>query len=62
VQAVLWNGTSALAPIDQPMPDGLVVVPLSDRPPSELVVAWPRTARSPLVRGFIQVAGHCWHT
>lgn len=62
VQAVLWNGTSALAPIDQPMPDGLVVVPLSDRPPSELVVAWPRTARSPLVRGFIQVAEHCWHT
>lgn len=62
LQAVLWNGTSALAPMDQPMPDGLVVVPLSDRPPSDLVVAWPRAARSPLVRGFIQVAEKCWHT
>ncbi|MBO8191524.1 LysR family transcriptional regulator [Streptomyces oryzae] len=57
LQAVLWNGTSALAPLDQPLPAGLVVVPLSDRPPSDLVVAWPRTAaRSPLVRGFVQVA------
>lgn len=61
LQAVLWNNTSALAPVDQAMPDGLVVVPLSDRPPSDLVVAWPRTARSPLVRGFIQVAEKCWH-
>ena len=62
LQAVLWNGTSALAPIDQPLPDGLVVVPLSDRPPIDLVVAWPRTARSPLVRGFVQVAKNGWHT
>lgn len=62
LQAVLWNGTSALAPIDQPLPAGLVVVPLSDRPPSDLVVAWPRTARSPLVRGFVHVAEDCWHT
>ncbi|MEU2422252.1 LysR family transcriptional regulator [Streptomyces sp. NPDC007851] len=62
LQAVLWNNTSALAPVDQPMPDGLVVVPLSDRPASDLVVAWPRTALSPLVRGFIQVAQNCWHT
>ncbi|MGW2637796.1 LysR family transcriptional regulator [Streptomyces sp. NPDC001348] len=59
LQAVLWNGTSALAPVDQPLPAGLVVVPLSDRPPSDLVVAWPRTARSPLVRVFVQVAVHC---
>lgn len=62
LQAVLWNGTSALAPIDQPLPAGLVVVPLSDRPPSDLVVAWPRAACSPLVRGFIQVAKHSRHT
>lgn len=62
LQAVLWNGTSALAPIDQPLPAGLVVVPLSDRPSSDLAVAWPRAACSPLVRGFIQVAKHCWHT
>ncbi|MEV4145975.1 LysR substrate-binding domain-containing protein [Amycolatopsis sp. NPDC049691] len=60
LQAVLWNGTAALAPVDQPLPAGLVVVPLADRPPSDLVVAWPKTGRSPLVRGFVQVAatGH----
>ncbi|MGW3124334.1 LysR family transcriptional regulator [Streptomyces sp. NPDC001107] len=62
LQGVLWNGTSALAPIDQPLPAGLVVVPLADRPPSDLVVAWPRAASSPLVRGFVQVAKHGWHT
>ncbi|MFF4020129.1 LysR family transcriptional regulator [Streptomyces sp. NPDC001843] len=62
LQAVLWNGTSALAPVDQPLPAGLVVVPLNDRPPSDLVVAWPRTARSPLVRGFVQVAENCRRT
>ncbi|RAJ56095.1 DNA-binding transcriptional LysR family regulator [Streptomyces sp. Amel2xB2] len=56
LRAVLWNGTSALAPVDQPLPAGLVAVPLSDRPPSGLVVAWPGTARSPLVRSFVQVA------
>lgn len=60
LQAVLWNGTAALAPVDQPLPAGLVVVPLADRPPSDLVVAWPKSGRSPLVRSFVQVAatGH----
>lgn len=56
LRAVLWNGTSALAPVDQPLPAGLVVVPLADRPPSEIVVAWPRNGRSPLVRGFVGCA------
>ena len=56
LQAVLWNGTTALAPVDQPLPPGLVVVPLADRPPSDLVVAWPKAGRSPLVRSFVQVA------
>ena len=55
-QAVLWNGTSALAPVDHPMPAGLVTVPFSDRPPSALVVAWPKAGRNPLVRSFVQVA------
>ena len=58
LQAALWNGTSALAPVDQPLPRGLVVVPLGDRPPSELVVAWPKTSNSPLVRSFVQVAAN----
>ncbi len=57
LQAVLWNGTAALAPVDQPLPAGLVVVPLADRPPSDLVVAWLKAGRSPLVRSFVQVAG-----
>ncbi|WP_329048429.1 LysR substrate-binding domain-containing protein [Amycolatopsis sp. NBC_01488] len=56
LQAVLWNGTTALAPVDQPRPAGLTVVPLADRPPSDLVVAWPKTGHSPLVRSFVQVA------
>lgn len=60
LQAVLWNGTSALAPVDQLLPVGLVAVPLSDRPPSELVVAWPKSGRSPLVRSFVQLVENSW--
>ncbi|WP_235948579.1 LysR substrate-binding domain-containing protein [Nocardia terrae] len=56
LQAVLWNGTSALAPLYQPLPSGLVAVPFRDRPPSRLVVAWLKTARNPLIRSFVQVA------
>ncbi|MEV6609394.1 LysR family transcriptional regulator [Kutzneria sp. NPDC051319] len=56
LQAVVWNGISALAPVDQPLPAGLVVVALADRPPSEIVVAWPRTSRNPVVRGLVQAA------
>lgn len=62
LQAVVWNGTSALAPVDQPLPTGLTVVPLADRPPSEIVVAWPKTSRSPLVRSFVQVAETSYRT
>lgn len=60
LQAALWNGTSALAPIDQPLPAGLTAVPFADRPPSDLVIAWPRTGRTPLVRNFIHVAANAW--
>ncbi|MFF3573493.1 LysR family transcriptional regulator [Nocardia jiangxiensis] len=56
LQAVLWNATSALAPLDQPLPTGLVVVPFHDRPPSHLVVAQSEAAPSPLVRSFVQLA------
>ncbi|MET8999154.1 LysR substrate-binding domain-containing protein [Amycolatopsis sp. Hca4] len=55
LQAVLWNGIAALAPVDQPLPPGLRVVPVSDRPESELVVAWPK-AGGPLVRSFVRIA------
>jgi len=60
LQAALWNGTSALAPIDQPLPADLIAVPFADRPPGDLVVAWPKTGQSPLVRSFVHVTEHSW--
>ncbi|NBH05049.1 LysR substrate-binding domain-containing protein [Amycolatopsis sp. SID8362] len=56
LQAVLWNGISAFAPVGQPLPPGLRIVPVADRPPSDLVVAWPKSGGGPLVRGFVRVA------
>jgi DNA-binding transcriptional LysR family regulator len=56
LQSVLWNGTSALAPLNQNLPEGLVLVPVSDRPPTQLVVAWSGTSSSPLVRAFVDIA------
>ncbi|WP_319945547.1 LysR family transcriptional regulator [Nocardia macrotermitis] len=56
LQAVLWNTTCALAPADQPLPAGLVVVPFRDRPPSHLVVAHAKSTPGPLVRSFVQLA------
>ena len=56
IQSVLWNGMSALAPVNQALPRGLVVVPVTDREPSQLVVAWSGTAPSPLIRSFVEVA------
>lgn len=55
LQSVLWNGTSALAPVTQALPRGLRVVRVTDREPSRLVVAW-RGTPSPLVRAFAEVA------
>lgn len=56
LQSVLWNGTAALAPLDQVLPPGLVTVPVSDRPPSRLVLAWRAADPSPLVRSFVRIA------
>jgi DNA-binding transcriptional LysR family regulator len=56
LQSALWNGTSALAPLDQLLPAGLVAVPVTDRPPSRLVVAWRKAAPNPLVRSFVRLA------
>jgi hypothetical protein len=61
LQSVLWNGTSALAPLNQTLPQGLVVVPVSDREPSQLVVAWSGTSPSPLIRAFAEVAPTTHH-
>ncbi|NUR87590.1 MAG: LysR family transcriptional regulator, partial [Nonomuraea sp.] len=56
VQAVLWNGTVGMTTLGHPLPDGLVAVPLTDRPPSRLVVAWPERGDGPLVRSFARLA------
>ena len=53
---MLWNGTSALAPLNQKVPEGLTLVPVEDRPPNHLVVAWKTATHDPLVRSFIDVA------
>jgi len=54
LQSALWNGTCALAPLDQALPAGLVVVPVTDRPPSRLVVAWLQTGSNAVVRSFVR--------
>lgn len=38
------------------MPDGLIVIPLSDMPPSHVVVARRREDTNPLLRSFTQIA------
>ncbi|WP_200307572.1 LysR family transcriptional regulator [Streptomyces adelaidensis] len=56
VQAVLWNGTIGLAPLVDALPEGLVCVPLTDMPPSRLVVAWNTADADPLVHSFVRIA------
>lgn len=60
LQAVLWDGMSALAPCDQLTPAGLVIVPVTDRPPSRLVLVWPAADPSPLVRSFVRTAAEAY--
>lgn len=56
LQAVLWNGTVGIAPLTHALPDGLTLAPLTDMPPSPLVVAWATARESPLIRSFTQIA------
>jgi DNA-binding transcriptional LysR family regulator len=56
LQAVLWNGTVGLAPLTHALPAGLTCVPLTDMPPSRLVVAWNSGRSKPLIRSFTQIA------
>ena len=56
LQAVLWNGTIGLTPLTHAVPAGLTCVPLTDMPPSPLVIAWSTASGNPLVRSFIQIA------
>ncbi|MFI9230602.1 LysR family transcriptional regulator [Streptomyces rimosus] len=61
LQSVLWNGTVGLAPLVRSLPDGLTVVPLTDMPPSRLVIAWRGGDAGPLVRSFVQLAAERWN-
>jgi DNA-binding transcriptional LysR family regulator len=56
LQAVLWNGTVGVAPLGHALLDGLTVVPLTDMPPSRVVVAWAGTSPGPLIRSFARIA------
>ncbi|GAB3968256.1 LysR family transcriptional regulator [Actinoallomurus acanthiterrae] len=40
----------------EPAPDGLVLVPVTDAPPSRLVLAWNEQDRRPLVASFVAAA------
>ncbi len=62
LQAVLWNGMSALAPLDQVTPAGLITIPVLDRPPSRLVLAWPGIRPFPMVGSFVRIAAEVYRT
>ncbi|MEJ2856993.1 MULTISPECIES: LysR substrate-binding domain-containing protein [unclassified Saccharothrix] len=56
LQAVLWNGTVGLAPLGHDLPTTLAVVPVTDMPPSRVVVAWNKHDPNPLIHSFVQLA------
>jgi hypothetical protein len=56
MQSVLWSGSVGLTPVIHALPAGLVAIPVTDLPPSQLVVAWPSARPGPLVRSFAQIA------
>ncbi|MFF4753629.1 LysR family transcriptional regulator [Streptomyces sp. NPDC002514] len=55
-QAVLWNGTVGMTPLDHKPGQGLTVVPLTDMPPSRVVVAWNEGDTNPLLHSFVRLA------
>lgn len=55
-QAVLWNGTVGMTLLGHEPVRGLAVVPLSDMPPSRVVVAWNAVDTNPLIRSFVRIA------
>ncbi|MEU6230599.1 LysR substrate-binding domain-containing protein [Streptomyces sp. NPDC047042] len=60
-QAVLWNGTVGMTVLDHRTAEGLVVVPLTDMPPSRVVVAWNEGDTNPLLRSFVEIATAAYH-
>jgi DNA-binding transcriptional LysR family regulator len=57
VQSVLWNGTVGLAPLGHDLGE-LTVVPLTDLPPSPVVIAWRKD--DPLTRAFVEAAAQAY--
>jgi DNA-binding transcriptional LysR family regulator len=59
IHAVMWNDSIGLAPltpqIDE-LPEEVTTVPLSDMPPSRLVIAWNKGDANPRIRSLIQIA------
>jgi DNA-binding transcriptional LysR family regulator len=56
IQSVLWDDTVGLTTLTHTLPEGLTAVPLTGRPPSDLVVAWNSASTSPLIRSFVRIA------
>jgi DNA-binding transcriptional LysR family regulator len=56
VQSVLWNGTVGISLLGHDLPPGLTLVPLRDRPPSHLVLAWSSTNRTAPIRSLARIA------
>lgn len=56
LQAVLWNGMIGMMPLASELPAGLVLRPLIDKPPTQLVIAWHTRDAGPLVRSFVATA------
>ncbi|MFI6601603.1 LysR family transcriptional regulator [Nonomuraea sp. NPDC050536] len=56
LQAVLWNGTVGMSPLDLDPPEELTVVPLTDMAPSRVLAAWNEGDPNPLIQSFIQIA------
>ncbi|MEU2739879.1 LysR substrate-binding domain-containing protein [Streptomyces sp. NPDC007095] len=58
LQSVLWNDTVGLMPLahSQALPEGLTVIPLTEAPPSDLVIAWNSAHTTPLIRSFVSLA------
>ena len=62
LEAVLWNDTVGLGPLGHALPAGLAIVPVTDLPPSPLVVAWPAGTANPLVKSFARTAQTLYRT
>ena len=53
---MLWDGSTAIAPLHQPLPRGLVDIPLTDRQPGHLVLAWRTEPTTDVVGLFVDLA------